>query len=201
MQFDSRKSGFLQRLVIVDQPHRNRQGETRLKAGPLPALIFLAVAAGGLVVTRDRMAGRTSAAAEAVRDSALDSPGEPAGGRTAALRKEPDGHYWTTARVNGTPVRFMVDTGASVIVLTERDARRVGLDLDALPRNAEVTTASGRVRAAVAMLDEVTVDRVEIARVEAVVIVDGLEQSLLGMSFLNRLDGWEVTSRAIVIRQ
>jgi aspartyl protease family protein len=77
----------------------------------------------------------------------------------------------------------------------------VGIDTDDLQQNAEVKTAAGRVRASTALIDSIEIDGVKIEDVQAVVIDKGLEHSLLGMSFLNRLDGWDVTPTAIVIRQ
>jgi aspartyl protease family protein len=122
-------------------------------------------------------------------------------GRSAYLRKEDDGHFWTTAYVDGVPVRFMVDTGASVIALTKRDALRIGLNLSDMPRSVEMSTANGRVRVASTVLDEVVIDRVKAKDVTAVVIEDGLETSLLGMSFLNQMREWKAGPRAITIRQ
>jgi aspartyl protease family protein len=98
-------------------------------------------------------------------------------------------------------MKFLVDTGASLVALSERDARRIGLNTDELEQNAEVRTAGGRVKASTAMIDTIEIDGVKIRNVQAVVIDKGLEHSLLGMSFLNRLDGWDVTPTAIVIRQ
>lgn len=175
-----------------------------MRPGILPALIVFAAAAAGLVVLRDKLAPSVAHEAEAASAAAprVIAPADaPSGGRTASLRKEDDGHYWTTAYINGTPTRFMVDTGASVVALTKRDAQRIGLNLDALPKTAEVSTAHGKVKAAVAMLDTVKIDRVEVNSVRAVVIDDGLDQSLLGMSFLNALHDWNATPTAIVIRQ
>ena len=175
-----------------------------MRPGIVPALIVFAIAAAGLLVLRDTLAKTGGREAEAVPAAppAIQAPAlAPSGGRTALLRKEADGHYWTTAYVNGTPTRFMVDTGASVVALTKRDAQRIGLNLDILAKNANVSTAHGKVKAAAAMLDQVSIERVEVAHVQAVVIEDGLDQSLLGMSFLNALHDWNATPTAIVIRQ
>lgn len=175
-----------------------------MRPGIVPALVVFAAATVGLLALRDALTKSAAHEAEAkpISAPAVIAPADaPAGGRTALLRKESDGHYWTTAYVNGAPTRFIVDTGASVVALTRRDARRVGLDLDALPRNAEVSTAHGKVKVAAAMLDTIKIDRVEVAHVQAVVIEDGLDQSLLGMSFLNALHDWNATPTAIVIRQ
>lgn len=169
-----------------------------------PALALFGAAALGLVALRDTMTPRldaTPALAEEA-ESAGELPKVSAHQiRTASLRKENDGHYWATAAVNDMPVKFLVDTGASLVALTKRDARRIGIDLDNLLRNAEVRTAAGRVKAATTVIDEIVIDGVTVKNVSAVIIEDGLEHSLLGMSFLNRLEGWDVTTNAIIIHQ
>lgn len=121
--------------------------------------------------------------------------------RTASLRKEGDGHYWATARVNGSVVKFLVDTGATMISLTRRDARKIGVDTDKLVRSVDVRTAAGRVKAGTVYIDTIEIDGVLLKDVQAVVLEEGLEYSLLGMSFLNRLEGWDVTPGAIIIHQ
>ncbi|MEM6626454.1 MAG: TIGR02281 family clan AA aspartic protease [Pseudomonadota bacterium] len=122
-------------------------------------------------------------------------------GRAATLRKETDGYYWATAKVGRTPVKFMVDTGASVVALTPRDARRLGYNLSQLERDTEIRTAGGTIQAASVTLDEIVIGKVRVDNVRAVIMSDELEQSLLGMSFLERVARWEVTQRAIIIRQ
>ncbi|MEP7210502.1 MAG: TIGR02281 family clan AA aspartic protease [Alphaproteobacteria bacterium] len=175
-----------------------------MRPGIVSALVVFAAAAAGLLALRDTLTKSSTTQAEAApaAASAVIAPTDTvAGGRTAWLRKEADGHYWTTAYINGTPTRFMVDTGATVIALTKRDAQRIGFNTDKLPKNAEVSTAHGKVKVAAAMLDTVTIDRVEVSHVQAVVVDDGLDQSLLGMSFLNALHDWNATPEAIIIRQ
>lgn len=168
----------------------------------LPALALFGAAALGLVALRDTMTPRVDAnpALAEEAETAIASPNITSHQiRTASLRKEGDGHYWATARVNKMPVKFLVDTGASLVALTKRDARRIGINVDNLQRNAEVRTAAGRVQAATATIDEITIDGVTVKNVSAVIIEEGLEHSLLGMSFLNRLDRWDVTPAAIII--
>ncbi len=70
-----------------------------------------------------------------------------------------------------------------------------------MDQNAEVRTAAGRVKASTAVINKIEIDGVTVKNVQAVVIDKGTEHSLLGMSFLNRLDGWDVTPTAIVLRQ
>jgi aspartyl protease family protein len=170
----------------------------------LPALALFAGAAIGMVVLRDTMTREAPArpAAMSATTEIKEMPNISSHQiRTASLRKEGDGHFWATAYVNGTPVKFLVDTGASLVALSERDARRIGINTDELNQNAEVRTAAGRVKASTAMIDSIEIDGVTVKNVQAVVIDKGLEHSLLGMSFLNRLDRWNVTPTAIVIQQ
>ncbi len=174
-----------------------------LRKALLPALALFGAAALGLVALRDTVTTRVDAKPALAEEVDVDSLPKVTSHeiRTASLRKEGDGHYWATAAVNKMPVKFLVDTGASLVALTKRDARRIGIDIDNLQRNTDVRTAAGRVKAALAVIDEIEIDGVTVKNVSAVVIEEGLEHSLLGMSFLNRLDGMEVTPTAIVLRQ
>lgn len=169
----------------------------------LPALALFGAAALALVALRDTMTQRMDAAPVLAANAETNTPAPAISShqiRAASLRKEGDGHYWASARVNSMPVKFLVDTGASLVALTRQDARRIGVNTDKLQRNAEVRTAAGRVMAATTTIDEITIDGVTVRNVSAVVIDEGLEHSLLGMSFLNRLERWDVTPTAIVIQ-
>lgn len=171
----------------------------------VPAVALFGAAALGMVALRETVSdGVQAKTAMTAETAALDAP-KPAVTasqiRTASLRKAGDGHYWATAYVNGEPIKLLVDTGASLVALNLRDARKAGIDTDNLSKNAEVRTAAGRVKAATALLDKIEIDGVKVEDVQAVVIDEGLEHSLLGMSFLNRLDGWDVTANAIILRQ
>lgn len=133
-----------------------------------------------------------AAARPAVRASALGQPGQ--------VLKASDGHYWADALIDGRVVRVMVDTGASVVVLTQADAARLGLDLKTSDFSASVTTASGAVRAAPIELDAVAVAGTRVDKVEALVVEQGLPHSLLGMSYLGRLSGFSATPAALTLR-
>lgn len=170
----------------------------------LPAIALFGAATLGLLALSDQMmdsATAKPAIAEVVEEDAEAPHISASQIRTASLRKEGDGHYWASARVNGVAVKFLVDTGATLVALNKRDARRVGLDLDNLQRNLDVRTAAGRVKASSAIIETMDIDGVEVEDVSAVVMEDGLEYSLLGMSFLNRLDSWVVTPNAIIIHE
>lgn len=97
-----------------------------------------------------------------------------------------DGHYYLTAEVNGARVLFVVDTGASQIVLTARDAERAGLDPAGLGYFGSAQTANGIVRTAPVRLERFTLGPFEDRNLPAVVNAGDLDTSLLGMSYLGR---------------
>ncbi len=167
----------------------------------LPALALFGAAALGLMALRDTITTEAKPALAEVDELAVDTTITSSQIRTASLRKEGDGHYWATARVNGVAVKFLVDTGATLVALNARDARRAGLHPEDLQRNVNVRTASGRVKAFGAVIETMEIDGVAVDEVSAVVIEEGLEHSLLGMSFLNRLESWAVTPNAIIIHE
>ena len=89
-------------------------------------------------------------------------------------------------QVNGTPVQFVVDTGATDIVLSQKDAERVGIETDSLPYLGTANTANGRVQTARVRLEEVALGDIRDTNVAAVVNGGEMQGSLLGMAYLNR---------------
>ncbi len=128
----------------------------------------------------------------------------PAHGHPAQVLKAADGHYWADALIDGQggprAVRVMVDTGATVVVLTPADAARLGLRFKAGDFSATVITASGPVPAARIALQAVAVAGARVERVEALVVQRGLPHSLLGMSYLGRLSSFSATPSEITLR-
>ena len=106
-------------------------------------------------------------------------------GSQITLPRAPDGHYYLTALVNGTPVRFVVDTGASQVVLTQKDAESAGIALADLVYSGRANTANGRVRIAPVRLDSIDVDGVEMRNIRASVNEGQMGTSLLGMTYLS----------------
>ena len=99
-----------------------------------------------------------------------------------------DGHYYLTLDLNGVPTRFVIDTGASEVVLTPQDAGRAGIDVAGLNYNSRAMTANGMVQTASIRLDRVVLGDIEDRQVPAVVNGAPMQESLLGMSYLNRFD-------------
>jgi aspartyl protease family protein len=112
----------------------------------------------------------------------------------------PGGHYLVEALVNGAPVTFLVDTGASDIVLTVDDARRIGLEPRSLAFTQVFSTANGEVRAAPVVLREIRIGQLSLSDVSASVNEAPLEVSLLGMSFLDQLSGYQVERGRLILR-
>ena len=105
----------------------------------------------------------------------------------ATLAADSRGHFVVDGAVNGTPIRFLVDTGATSVALPGAEATRLGLDYRKGP-TSYTKTASGVVRVYRVRLDTVRLGGIELAGVEGIVIEQGLDTALLGMSFLNRVE-------------
>ena len=115
------------------------------------------------------------------------------------LPRAADGHYYLTADVNGAPIRFVVDTGASQIVLTKADAETAGLATEELSFVGRAFTANGEVRTAPVRLERVEVGPLVDEDVRAVVNEGELGQSLLGMEYLQRFTSVEITNGTLVL--
>lgn len=122
-------------------------------------------------------------------------------GDAAILKREADGHYWALANLDGQFVKVMVDTGASTVALTEADARKIGLKPETLSYEWAIRTAGGEVKGAAVTLGHIKIGNVRVENVEAMVLRDGLEQSLLGMTFLGQLYSYEFKGDNLIIRK
>lgn len=122
-------------------------------------------------------------------------------GHRVSFRMRESGHFVVEARVNGTPIRFLVDTGASEVVLTPSDARRVGLNPNSLSYTRRYQTANGIGEGAPVRLNRIAVGPIEVEDVRASVNRAEMPGSLLGMSFLGRIGGYEVRDGVLTLRQ
>ncbi|WP_246212753.1 retropepsin-like aspartic protease family protein [Marivivens donghaensis] len=115
------------------------------------------------------------------------------------LTMQRDGHYYLTALVNGVPIEFVVDTGASHVVLTEEDAKRLGFKSDDLRFVGSATTANGIVQTAPVRLETVELGPILDRNVRAVVNGGPMRDSLLGMSYLSRFEKIEITRGRLIL--
>jgi aspartyl protease family protein len=122
-------------------------------------------------------------------------------GRTVEIARSGSGSFSLAMQVNGARVPMVLDTGASSVVLTQEAAKAAGLPLEVLNYSVNVDTANGRARAAPVTLDRVSIGGITERSVPALIAQPGqLRMSLLGMSFLNRLESWEVRGERLLMR-
>ncbi|MEL7344027.1 MAG: TIGR02281 family clan AA aspartic protease, partial [Pseudomonadota bacterium] len=112
-----------------------------------------------------------------------------------------DGHYHLTLGLNGEPIDFIVDTGATDIVLTRADAARAGIDLSDLAFTGIANTANGQVRTARARIDTVTLGPVTDRSVPVSVNGGEMEGSLLGMTYLSRFERLEISNGTLILER
>jgi len=110
-----------------------------------------------------------------------------------------DGHYYLTLQINGNSVDFLVDTGASDMVLNADTAQHVGIETSTLAYLGRAMTANGEVRTARVRLDSVSLGPVTDRNVSAWVNEGALEQSLLGMGYLQRFSGFEIRNNELIL--
>lgn len=110
-----------------------------------------------------------------------------------------DGHYYLTLDINGTPIDFVVDTGATDMVLGREDARRAGIDPEALNYLGSAVTANGTVRTARVTLDSVALGAIEDEGLSAVVTDGDLAGSLLGMGYLRLFGRIEIEGGKLIL--
>ena len=128
-----------------------------------------------------------------------ESDGGSAASRLVSIEAERDGHFYVDAEINARPVRLMVDTGATVVALRQSDALSAGIRL--MPRDFTnpVQTANGTTMAAETQIDSIMVEDIEVQQIRALVIPDDqLSISLLGGSFLNGLERYEVAEGTLI---
>lgn len=191
-----------------------------MDAGDLPRLIYLvlllAVVGGYFLVENRKRLGRTAqqaaiwgliflgAVAAAglwsdIRRSALPGIAVVGEGRIEVAVAD-DGHFYLGAKVNGVDVLFVVDTGASDIVLSARDARRAGFDPAALNYFGRANTANGPVATAPVRIETLSLGEFTDSAVPAVVNSGEMDRSLLGMSYLSRFE-MVLSGSSLVLRR
>jgi aspartyl protease family protein len=211
-------------LILAAQNDKGLAGLSELDLSALAVKIILVVAIGSLALTlfRERFATALQSALiwvvialllalgytyrlelQGVSDRMLAEfvPGHAVTrGHTVGVVRS-GGSFSIGAQVNGAYVSMALDTGASSVVLTQEAAKAAGLPLEMLAYTVNVDTANGRARAAPVTLDHLAVGGIIELSVPALIAQPGqLRISLLGMSFLNRLESWEVRGDQLVMR-
>ena len=131
--------------------------------------------------------------------ASLGLPRQVVAGTETRVPMAQDGHFWITAKVNGTRQRFMVDTGATVSAIASDAAAEAGLEPDAMHLPVTVRTANGTTQAQVARVNELRVGSVVARDLQVVITENSGGLNLLGMNFLNRLKGWRVEDGTLIL--
>jgi aspartyl protease family protein len=122
-------------------------------------------------------------------------------GNVVEIARGRGGDFSVRLQVSCARVSMMLDSGASAVVLTQEAAKAAGLPLEVLQYTTNVDTANGRTRAAPVTLDRITIGNIVERSVPALIAQPGaLRTNLLGMSFLNRLESWEVRGDKLLLR-
>jgi aspartyl protease family protein len=117
------------------------------------------------------------------------------------LKANGGGHFIASADINGHSVRVLVDTGATAVALSYEDAKSVGLRPGSLDYDVPVATANGVAQAARVKIDQIAIDGIEVEDVDGLVLPEGaLRGTLLGMSFLSRLDSFRIEDGILYLK-
>jgi aspartyl protease family protein len=168
-------------------------GRTARQAGLWLAIVLVLLAGYSY---RDELAG----VAERLRGALIPAYGVATGPKSLALQKSDGGGFYVMGQVNGAPVRFAIDTGASDIVLSPADAARIGVDPATLKYAAPSETANGVGYSAAFVVKTLVVGPVRLTDVPVAINQAPMSTSLLGMSFLRRLDSFEVRGDQLILR-
>ncbi|MEE8507140.1 MAG: TIGR02281 family clan AA aspartic protease [Kiloniellales bacterium] len=125
---------------------------------------------------------------------------ETGGGYELVVTNRRGGHFLVDAVVNDVAIEFLVDTGASTVILTPADARRLGFELEYLEFTERFQTANGVIEGAPVTLQEMRIGELELDDVDSTVVRSQISKSLLGMTFLSRLDSYEVVENRLILR-
>jgi clan AA aspartic protease (TIGR02281 family) len=121
--------------------------------------------------------------------------------RTVQVARGQGGEFALQAKINGVTAPMVIDTGATSVVLTYETAKAIGLPLELLEYDIDVETAGGHTKAARLTLDRLAIGKLVERSVPALVVPHGqMKTNLLGMSFLDRLESWEVRADSLMLR-
>ena len=134
---------------------------------------------------------------ERVKADISGTAGQSISGETIELRRQDDGHYWITVDINGKPVRFMIDSGATMTAINATTAKEAGVEADGYP--IILSTANGRVAAKRATVLSLVVGPHKIENHPVVVSESFGDVNLLGMNFLNNMQSWRVEANKMIL--
>lgn len=171
-----------------------------MRMGPIILLLGTAAIVGW--IAPELRAGRTDGRSAGPQLAAVEKGEERRAAWLAGetvLERQGDGHFYADALVGSSSTHFLVDTGASVVALTGADAEAIGLDWNDADLTAIGRGASGTVYGVPVRLERIELGGFEATNVEAAIIPQGLDVSLLGQSFLSKLQGVRIDGNQMII--
>ena len=174
------------------------------------SLLLMGVMFIAFVLLQDNL-GLLTAAVQHARNGQASSPGRTyqpspvenyasSDGSEFVIEGDSRGHYFVNADIGGREIGFLVDTGASLVALSEEDADTIGYPIHQLEYSGRVNTANGVARVAPILIDEITIGDNVVRNVQGAVIEGHTGQSLLGMTFLRKLAGFEIKNNQLFLR-
>jgi aspartyl protease family protein len=160
------------------------------------ALLVLVATAGAVVAYRDpeQVARASDTVSQLMRKRATIPT------RAVQIARGPGGEFALQAKINGVNAPMVIDTGATSVVLTYETAKAAGLPLELLEYDVDVETAGGHTKAARLTLDRLAIGKLVERSVPALVVPHGqMKTNLLGMSFLDRMESWEVRADRLML--
>ena len=115
------------------------------------------------------------------------------------LKTASDGHFYITLGINSTPINFLIDTGATAMILSKKDGEKLGFNVDKLNFSQLAQTANGEILISPVVFDKVSLGFKNFSNVKAFISQTDMEKSLLGMSFLSRLKKLELGRNIMII--
>lgn len=170
----------------------------------LPPLLVLSVLGAGAYYVLPRLDLTPLLARLAGGSENGGTASEPVTGglKSVRIRKNEQGQFVARGDIDGAQTTFLIDSGASAVILRQSDARKAGIDTAALSYTVPVKTANGETTAAAVRLRSLTVGTIRMEGVEALVAEPGnLNENLLGITFLRRLRSYEISGDFITLRE
>ncbi|MGC2778538.1 MAG: TIGR02281 family clan AA aspartic protease [Bradyrhizobium sp.] len=164
-------------------------------------LVTMVLTAGAVIIYKDpeQAALASDTVSEVLRSRALRAKASPPT-NAVEIERMKGGEFALRAKINGVTAPMVVDTGATSVVLTYETAKAAGLPLELLEYDVDVETAGGHTKAARLTLDRLAIGKLVERSVPALVVPHGqMKTNLLGMSFLDRLERWEVRSDRLML--
>ena len=138
---------------------------------------------------------------ERVKADISGTAGQSVRGEEITIRRQDDGHYWLQLDVNGKPVRFMIDSGATTTAVNANTARETGIEVDANGYPVFLNTANGSVAAQRGIIQSLKIGTHEIGQHNVVVSESFGDTNVLGMNFLDSMQSWKVEADVMTLKQ